>query len=171
MTRNPQRPARLVRVPARILVALAGLSLLTACAAGQIEGTMIPDTEENRAIYDIVQAYREAIEQRDVKLLSAIVSPRYFENSSSTATDEDDYGYEALRDKVLPLLQDNIKAVQYRIRLTRIEVEGDRATADYEYWLKFLYAEGGREGWRVQNDFNRLEFLKGPDGWKITGGL
>jgi len=153
---------------------IAGLALLvlaSACAANQIEGTTVEDTEENRAIYDVVQAYVEAIEKRDVDLLASLISPTYFENSSTTASDEDDYGFEALREKVLPLLQDNIKAVQYRVRLTRIEVAGDRASADYEFWLKFLYAEGGREGWRVENDFNRLDFLKGPDGWKISGGL
>lgn len=165
MMPNPMRAARLAAAT------LAALALATACATGQIDGTSIPDTEDNRAIYDVVEAYREAVEQRDVKLIAALVSPRYFENSSTTASDEDDYGFEALREKVLPLLQDNIKAVQYRIRLTRIEVEGERGHADYEFWLKFLYSEGGREGWRVENDFNRLEFLKGPDGWKISGGL
>lgn len=165
MMPNPKRAARLAAAT------LAVLALATACAANQIEGTSVPDTEENRAIYDVVEAYRQAIEQRDVKLLSGLISPRYFENSSTTASDEDDYGFEALREKVLPLLQDNIKAVQYSIRLTRIEVEGERAVADFEFWLKFLYSEGGREGWRVENDFNRLEFLKGPDGWKISGGL
>jgi hypothetical protein len=164
MTRTQWNIAR--RASGLVLLVLAG-----ACAANQIDGTTIADTEENRAIYDLVQAYREAIEQRDVHLLASLISPNYFENSSTTATDVDDYGYEALREKVLPLLQDNIKAVQYRIRLTRIEVRGDRASADFEFWLKFLYAEGGREGWRVQNNFNRLEFLRGPDGWKISGGL
>lgn len=154
-----------------VLVAATASLLVSACGPSHIDGTSVEDTEENRAIYDLVEAYREAIEQRDVDQLAAIVSPRYFENASTTATDKDDYGYETLREKVLPLLQDSIKAVQYRVRLTRIEVNGDRAYADFEYWLKFLYSEGGREGWRTENDFNRLEFVKGPDGWKISGGL
>lgn len=158
------------RTTALVVLAL-GAILVNACGPSHIDGTEIPDSDVNRAIYDLVETYRMAIEQRDVTSLAAIVSPRYFENASTTASDQDDYGFEALRDKILPLLQDHIKAVQYRVRLTRIEVDGERAWADFEYWLKFLYSEGGREGWKVENDFNRLEFLRGPDGWKITGGL
>ena len=150
-----------------------GALLLSAVACGpkMIEGTDVEETTDTRAIYELLEAYREAIEQRDVPALAAIVSPRYFENASSVARSDDDYGYEALRQKILPLLQDNIKTVQYRIRLTRIEITGDRAFADFEYWLKFLYAEGGHEGWRVKNDFNRLEFEREGEDWKITGGL
>ena len=74
-------------------------------------------------------------------------------------------------DAIKQLKKIKIKSVQYRIRLTRIEIHGDRAHADFEFWLKFLYSEGGHEGWRVKNDFNRLEFEKEGERWKITGGL
>lgn len=156
----------------RVLTALAAMLLAaTACGPALIDGTSIEDTPDKREIFDIVESYRQAMEQRDVKALATLVSPRYYENASTGSDDKDDYGYEGLREKVLPLLQDDIKAVQFRIRLTRIEIEGDRAHADYEYWVKFLFSEGGREGWRTKNDFNRLELVKEEGIWKISGGL
>jgi len=160
-----------LKVSKTAMAVAALLVLATGCGTTYLEGTEIEDTPDSRAIYDVVEAYRLAVEQRDVTTLMQLISPRYFENASTTAVDSDDYGYEALRERVLPLLQDNIKAVQLRLRLTRIEIRGERAHADYEFWMKFLYAEGGREGWRAKNDFNRLEFVREDDRWKISGGL
>lgn len=153
------------------LAILASLMLAVACGPSMINGSDIEDNPANREIYEMVETYRVAMEKRDVDTLAAMLSSSYFENASTTATGTDDYGYEALQDTVLPLLRDHIKALQLRIRLTRIEVEGDRAYADYEFWMKFLYADGGQEGWRVKNDFNRLEFVREGDAWKIAGGL
>lgn len=155
----------------RILAALTGLLLAVGCGPSMIDGTDIEDTEANRALFDLIESYRAAMEQRDVDALAVLLSTDYFENASTTATSKDDYGIEALRGKVLHLLDDHVKAIQFRIRLTRIEVSGDRGHADYEYWLKFLYTEGGREGWHVKNDFNRLEFVREGEDWKIAGGL
>ncbi len=156
----------------RRFLAMVILAVLAAgCGPKVIDGTGIKDSETNRAIYEVIETYRTALESRDVDAIAALLSTEYFENASTTATSEDDYGIEALREKVLPLLDDHVKAVQFRIRLTRIEVIGARAMADYEYWLKFLYAEGGREGWHVTNEFNRLEFVREGEAWKIAAGL
>lgn len=155
----------------RFLATLMGLFLLVGCGPSMIDGTEIEDNEANRAIYELLEDYRAALENRDVDSIAALLSTDYFENASTTATSEDDYGIEALREKVLPLLDDHVKSVQFRIRVTRIEVSGTRAHADYEYWLKFLYTEGGREGWHVKNDFNRLEFVREGEAWKIAAGL
>ena len=155
----------------RAAVLVSACVLALACSPGYIGDTPIEDTPDKRAVFEVVEAYRQAIEHRSVETLAAIVSPQYFENASSTAIQLDDYGYEKLRDVVMPLLQDHIKSVQYRIRMIRLEVEGDRAFADFEYWVKFLYTEGGRDGWRTKNDFNRLEFAREGGAWKIIGGL
>ena len=149
------------------LAALAG----TGCAGTTIPGTEVEDNVDNRAIYEQVLAYRDAMETRDTDKLLAMTSTRYYENGGTTDTEVDDYGYETLRDKVLPRLRENIKAVQYRILLRRVGVDGERAWADYEYFYRFKYVEGGREGWAQKNDFNRLEFIREDGHWKIVAGL
>jgi hypothetical protein len=155
-----------------LVVGLALLALSApGCKAPVIASTEIPDTEENRAIFDRVMAYRDAMEARDVDAIIAMVSRQYYENGGTTDRDSDDYGYDTLRDVVLPKLRTNIKAVQYRVLMRRIEVDDDHATADFEYFYRFKYVEGGHEAWTQKNDFNRLEFALEAGQWMIVGGL
>ena len=142
-----------------------------ACGGATIIGTEIPDTDENREVYDIVSQYRMAVEERNIEALEGLVSRRYYENNGTTDRDSDDYGFDALVQRVMPLLRENIKAVEYRMLLRRIDIEGERAYADYEYFCNYKYVEGGEEGWRQINDFNRLELLREDGAWKISGGL
>lgn len=160
----------------RVLASILALTLLVSlgamgCATQHIQGTSIPATEENKAIYAMVMQYRRAVEERDANALQAMVSRRYYENASSTDDDGDDYGYDSLATSVLPQLRENIQAVRYRILMRDIEVDGDRAWADYEFFYNFKFVEGGKEAWKQKNDFNRLEFIKEDGGWKILAGL
>jgi len=159
----------MTRRGARLMV--LGLALLGACGTTYIANTEIPDTEENRAIYERVMQYREAIEQRDADALAAMTSRTYFENAATTDRSDDDYGYDKLQGALLRELKDNVLAVQLRILMRRIAVDGDRAFADYEYYYTFKYVEGGVEGWQPKNDFNRLEFVKEDGIWMIASGL
>jgi len=144
---------------------------LAACGPRMIKNTEVPDTEENRAIVDVVERYRIAVEKRDLDSMKEIVSRRYYSNAGTTSDASDDYGYEQLETKVLPVLRDSIKSVQFNIFLKRVDVTGDRAFADYEYYYKFWYVDGGKDRWLAKNDFARME-LSNEDGvWRIVGGL
>ena len=144
---------------------------LIGCQASYIPTTRVADNPENRAVYNVVMAYRRAMEQRDARVLKALISRKYFENSGTTERGDDDYGYAQLLEKVLPKLKENIKAVHLRIMVTNIQIDGSRASANYEYFYKFKYVEGGKEGWKQKNDFNRLELAKENGSWKIISGL
>ncbi len=141
------------------------------CINSTLPMTDIPDNADTRAIHAKVLAYKEAMEARDTDAIMSLVSHRYYENGGTTETDRDDYGYETLRDVVLPRLRQNVKAVQYQVIFRRIEVEDDQAFADYEYFSRFLYVEGGREAWDQNNDFNRLTFRMEDGEWMIVAGL
>lgn len=150
----------------------AGLTLLMiGCGAANIPGTQIEDTPENREVFDVVERYRMALVERDADRLRPIVSQKYYENGSTTDRQEDDYGYDRLTSSVLPKLRDNIKNVQYRIILRHVTIDGERAMAEYEYYYKFKYSEGGRERWVARNDFNRLDLVREDGVWKIASGL
>lgn len=158
----------------RVTVTVTGLLLgfvLAGCSSSLIPGTRVEDNPPNRAVFDVVEAYRMAMEERDMQRIRNLVSLRYYENSSTTDTNSDDYGFSQLEGKVIPILRDNIKKVQYRIKLRKITIEGNRATAEYEYYWKFQYSEGGRENWVARNDFNRLDFVREDGVWKIIAGL
>ena len=155
----------------RGLVVLFVIQSAAGCIGSTLPMTDIPDTDDTRAIHAKVIAYKEAMEARDIDAIMALVSHRYYENGGTTETDRDDYGYERLRDVVLPRLRQNVKALQYQVIFRRIEVEDDQAFADYEFFSRFLYVEGGREAWDQNNDFNRISFRMEDGEWMIVAGL
>ena len=144
---------------------------ITGCGAALIPGTEVADTPNNRAIHAVLEEYRSAMEARDGKRVLKLVSNRYYENASSTDSSEDDYGYERLQQAVVAKLRDNVKKVQYRILLKRVTVNGAQAYAEYEYVARYLFSEGGREQWKMLNDFNRLDLAMEDGAWKIVAGL
>jgi len=160
-----------MRPSALALVALAFSLLGSACGTAYIANTEIPDNEENREVWDRVMEYRKAVETRDADKLLGMVSRKYYENSETTDDSTDDYGYDELRDLVIADFRDNVLEVQYRLLMRRIDSDGDRASADYEYYYSFKYVEGGVTGWKPKNDFNRLEFVREDGVWNIAGGL
>ena len=154
-------------------VFLSGLlASLAACGPSYIAGSEVEDSAENRAIAVLVEKYRVAVEQRDVASLKEMVSRRYFCNAGTTAEPNDDYGFEQLEQKVLPLLRDNVKSVQYTIDLRHVDFPTpNRAVAEFEYYYKFFYVDEGKDRWAAKNDFDRLEFSLEDGVWRIASGL
>lgn len=156
----------------RIAVPLMALALMVvSCGPGTIQGTGVVDTPENREIVDLVETYRQAVENRDIQMLSDVVSRRYFENGSTTAVTRDDYGFEELLRSVFPVLRDNVQKVTYKVSVTRVSVTGNEASAYVDWELTFQYVEGGLEGWATAKDRNRIDFVREEGRWKIIGGL
>jgi len=145
--------------------------LLAACGPRFIEGTKVEDTEENREIVDLVDRYRLAVEKRDIDTLKGMISRHYFANAGTTSESEDDYGYDLLEAKILPRVSDDIKSIQFRIVMRNVSFQGERAFAEFEFWYKFFYVDGGKDRWVSKNNFNRLEFIKEDGVWRIIGGL
>jgi hypothetical protein len=160
---------RLAHIGFALTLALAIAA--SGCGPSVIDDSEVEATDENLEVWDVVQKYRQALEERDVDLLYTLVSREYFENSGTTDTQDDDYGYEVLREKVMPVLRDNVKKVRFEVKLKDIRTTPNRAWADFEYFARFLYTEAGKDGWVTRNDFNRLEFLREDGTWKIASGL
>lgn len=153
------------------VIPLAFLPLVLACGPKYLEGTQVPDTKENRVIADVIERYRLAVEHRDVAALKELVSRRYFSNAGTTSEPSDDYGYEQLERKVFPELRENIKSVQYSLQLRRVEITGERALAEFEFYYKFFYVDAGKDRWVAKNNFNRVELAREDGVWRITSGL
>lgn len=151
------------------------LFLLAMVACGSkylVNSRKVEDTPKNRVIADLVERYRVAIAQRDMPALKEMISRNYFSNAGTTAVASDDYGYEQLERDVLPMLQENVKKVEYNLVLTKITFTGEtRATADFEFFYKYHYPEAGKDRWEAKNDLVRLEFAMEDGVWRIVGGL
>ena len=145
---------------------------LAACSPKYLPNTEVPDTDENRVIVDLVERYRQAIEERDVRALREMVSRNYFSNAGTTADPEDDYGYDQIEQLILPMLKQNIKKVQYGIFVKRVRFESPtRAVAEFEHSFRYLYVVDGRDTWQAKVDFARLQFGLEDGVWRIVGGL
>jgi uncharacterized protein (TIGR02246 family) len=152
-----------------LLALVAGMSL--ACAPRNIADSPVEATDANQAVWDVVQAYRRALEERDTDGVLALMSPDYFDNNSTTDVGNDDYGHALVRERMLPILKENIKKVRLDLRLQEIHVSGDRAFVRFEQRMRFLFSEGGQDGWETLNDFNELALAWEGQGWRIISGL
>ncbi len=157
--------------PLRLLLFASTLVILSHCGPHYLGDSKVEETDGNRPIYDLMVEYARGMEAREPEAILALVSLDYLENGSTTDEASDDYGYKELSEEVLPKLLNNVKAIQFKFRLTAIKIVGARAKVQYEYTTHFLFSEGGREGWHTRNDLNELELTETPDGWRIVSGL
>ncbi len=168
-------PASLRHAPrllVRAVMLLAMAASLTACGPGYLDaGKKVKATSANKEIFNVLVAYHRAIEDRDATALRKLISKRYYENGGTTDSDKDDYGIDKLEADVLPKLQANVKRVQFRIKLLAIDIDGDNAKADYEYFGRALLTEGGRDNYKMWNDFAQMKLLREDGAWKIAEGL
>lgn len=149
-------------------VFLAAILAVTACAKN-IPNTDIRDTADTRAILDVIEKYRAAVERRDATAVLVLVSRSYFDNAG-TAEPSDDLDYTRLQ-ATLP--NDYLKMPSIRIDLgvKQIEVDGDKAFAFFFYDTHFRVKTPKGEVARQDSDQSRMTFHKEGDLWKITSGL
>lgn len=145
-------------------MALGGL----ACAK-KLPGTEITETEDSRAIYDVMDSYLKAIQAKDVKKVMALVDPEYFETSGTEAP-EDDYGYAELNDHLTQDME-RTQIIRIELHLKDIMVEDDKATAIYRYRTRAQVRFPAGDQWITENDVNRMSFHKRDGKWLITSGL
>jgi len=153
----------------RHVMAFAAAGFL-ACAHSMIQGTQVRDTPDNRQVLTVVHKAMAALRERDMTALLALISPRYFEDNG-TADQGDDYGYQQLKDKILPEITKLAQEVQIDVEVQDIAVEGDRARADVRYQSRAQLALPAGTKWDSNKEFNRIELVREGGGWLIVGGL
>jgi hypothetical protein len=146
------RPALLV------LVAV----LATACKPSLIAGTQVQDTEDNRAILDVVRRYKLAFEARDAAAIGALASPRYLDERSSTSKAVLD---QKLRDEFA-----RVKDARLDVTVRKIAVEGARATVDYFFALALLVDAPTAE-WVRESDEKRMILEREGGEWRVVSGF
>jgi hypothetical protein len=130
----------------------------------------IPDTAEHRAIVELIEVYRRALEDKDVGSLRQIISSDYYENAGTSHTTSDDYGYDHLTE-VLETYAESVRQLRLSVIIRQIEIQGSRANVYVDYGYNMLYVIDGQERWQVDRDLNRLELVREGSVWRVVAGL
>jgi hypothetical protein len=153
-----------------VLVLLAGL--FAGGCARMIPNTTVPDTSENRAVLQVMERYRHAVEEQDIGALLHMADPLYLDEVG-TPTGADDLDHGALAPR-LAAWQSRVVEIRFEIRYHRVTIEESRVTVEYRYTASFKMpsAEGGEPRWsrrvadarailRRDADSGDLTFLSG----------
>ncbi|WP_257458684.1 nuclear transport factor 2 family protein [Archangium lipolyticum] len=153
---------------ARLLPACA-LLLLVACAPRNIPGTQIPDTNDTRAILDVMERYRSAIEARDAKAIQQLVSPSFRDNGG-TDDPQDDLTYANLP-QALPALFSQLESARVDLDIRSVNVRSDGAATVIYYWNVSWRAPGLIEKSQRDSELEQMVFQKEDGQWRIVSGF
>ena len=145
------------------------LALLAACAPSRIPNTEVPDTKENRAVYEVIRQYSEALRKKDAAAILLLVAPDYYDGSG-TPDPGDDVNRETL-EKFLASDLSKVEAVMLDMGVKRIEVNGEEARAEVFYDAAYRVVTPAGPVAKRPSDINQMKFKKLSGAWKITAGL
>ncbi|NMO17009.1 DUF4440 domain-containing protein [Pyxidicoccus fallax] len=150
-------------------LALSVLSLLAACAPKRIPGTDIIDNSDTRAILQVMEQYRSAVENQDAATIQALVTKDFREDAGTPGEPSDDLTTANLA----PYLENLFKQVQgtkVELDVRRVQVQRDLAAAIY-YW---------KVSWRMPNlnarpqreaELEQMVFRREDGQWRIVSGI
>ncbi len=150
------------------LLALASLAA-AGCAPHRIPGTEIKSTAETRAVYEVVQSYRRAMEKRDAAAVLALVAPTYFD-TAGTPDPADDLDRARLEGT---LAQDLARADSVKVDFTvrKVEIDGDHAQVELFYDSYYRVQTPAGAVPRRDSDVHRMTLRKLDGAWKFVSGL
>ena len=152
----------------RPLVACALLLLPLGCAPKTLPGTEIRDNADTRAILNVMESYRRALEARDAAAIQALVD-RNFSDNAGTEMPEDDLTYASLM-KELPARLAKFQDVKLEFTIKRIEIEGATAQAVY-YWNARYRMPKLNSKPQLDSELEVMVFNRTGEGWKILSGI
>jgi hypothetical protein len=145
------------------------LALLAACAPSRIPNTEVPDTKENRAVYEVIRQYSEALRKKDAAAILLLVAADYYDGSG-TPDPGDDVTRDTL-EKSLATDLSKVEAVMIDMGVKRIEVNGEEARAEVFYDAAYRVVTPAGPVGKRPSDINQMRFKKVNGAWKITSGL
>ncbi len=150
-----------------LLLALA----MSGCMPHKLAGTDIDDTSETRAVLDVVNLYRAAVERRNAQEVINLTDESFRDDGGSVNPD-DDLDYKSLF-TVLPGRLLKLRDVKLDLTVRRIEFDDDtkKARVTYSYQLTFKIPEYSNRT-QTENDIKQMTLKRvGENAWKITSGI
>jgi hypothetical protein len=145
------------------------LPLLSLGCTKHIPGTEIDDNKDTRAIIDVIEKYRSASERRDPDGILALVSTTYFDDAG-TPDPKDDLDYERLRQALGDDFR-RLNAVKLELAVKKVNVEGDKASAQLFYDGYFRITTPSGEVPKQDSDLHMMKFKREGSAWKVVTGL
>lgn len=151
-------------------LALSVLSLLAACAPKRIPGTEIDDTKDTRAILQVMERYRAAVEARDANAIQAMVSPDFREDAGTPSDPEDDLHAHNLAPYLEGLFQ-QLQAPKVELSVRRVNVRSDNLATAIYYWNASWRMPGLNARPQKESELEQMVLRKEDGQWKILSGI
>lgn len=155
----------------RFIALLLLLAVATGCAPRKIPGTDLDDTDDTRAVLDVLQKYRSAVEKKDTDSLVKLADET-FRDDGGSANPDDDLDYASLGPKLTARLA-KIANVKLDVTVRRIEFDDDSklARVTYSYQISFNIPDYTQRT-QSENDIKQMILKRvGEQDWKITSGI
>jgi hypothetical protein len=154
-----------------LFVVCAVAAVSSGCNVRKIPGTDLDDNDDTRAILDVMERYRTAVEQKDAQTLIGLVHENFKDDGGSTDP-EDDLAYKDLYTK-LPKRLEQLDDIRLEINVKKIEFtedfSGARATFTFTETFRMpkLSQKAQSETEIKQMIFKRVD----KKTWKILSGV
>jgi hypothetical protein len=158
--------------PALISTLLLSLVVLgSSCTPRKIPGTDLDDTDDTRAVLDVLQKYRAAVEKKDTEAIIKLADES-FRDDGGSANPDDDLDYASLGPKLSARLA-KIANVKLDVTVRRIEFDDDSkmARVTYSYQISFNMPDYTQRT-QSENDIKQMLLKRvGDQDWKIASGI
>jgi hypothetical protein len=154
-----------------LVVVASGLGF-AACIHRQIPGTDLEDTADNKAILDVILAYKNAVEHRDANAVLKLLSKSYYD-TRGTPDPSDDYDYAGLV-KTLPEDFKTISSPTLDLDVRKIEFDHEKDEAKVKVYFSYRYQmvdAGANGGFKGASDPDQITLRREGNDWKITSGI
>lgn len=151
------------------LAPLLALLAAAGCSPRLIPGTEVRDTKDNRAVYDVVDAYVRAMNKRDPAAVLALVSPDYFDDAG-TPEPADDLDRAQL-EKVITQDLGKLETEKLSVTVRDIRVQDDAAYAEIFYDSYYRVSTPAGPVARRDSDVHRIRLKRTSGQWRIVAGL
>lgn len=154
-----------------LLAASLAVLALSGCMPKKIPGTDIEDTSESRAVLDVVNKYRVAVEQKNTQAIIDLADES-FRDDGGSASPDDDLDYKSLY-TALPARFNRIDDIRLSLDVRKLEFdEAQKAVrVSYQYTITFKMPTLSQKS-QTETDLKQMALKQvGDKGWKIVSGI
>jgi ketosteroid isomerase-like protein len=151
------------------LLLLGPALLLAACATRTIAGTQIADTKDTRAIIQVMETYRTALEARDAQAIQRLVSKNFRDNAGTEMLD-DDLTYENLP-QALNALFSRLDTPRVEMDVRRVDVREGTAVVIYHWNASWRMPALKSNAPQRESELEQMVLERQDGQWRIVSGL
>lgn len=154
-----------------LLLLVAVSATAVGCTPKKIPGTELDDTDDTRAILDVMEKYRVALEKRDAQSIISLADES-FKDDGGSANPDDDYNYHDLYTK-LPETLKRLGDIRLELNVRRIELSEDTSSARATFTYTQSYMMPGLQSKKqTDTEIKQMIFKKvDKNVWKIVSGV